>query len=150
METVLYVAGALGLVGAMVLAALNALGHPLGADFALSIIAAVTAVLALGFGRALELLRTIDDGLRHEHQVPPGPAEDARVPPEPKDVPKRYRYGDLRIEAFADGTYVVSGPGMKPTRFKNQDALDDFLDEQSPDAWEKGTSARQNAEPTPP
>ena len=89
--------------------------------------AAVNAVLLVGFGRALELLRSIDSRLGQGSEAP---TDDARLPSEPTNAPKRFRSGDFSIDAFEDGTYVVRGPEMKPTRFRNQDALDDFLDEQ--------------------
>ncbi len=132
MAVVLYAVGVLGFVGAIVLGVFRALGHLRDTSFALIIVAAVNAVLLIGLGRALELLRSIDQRLGQNSKTsPPPPADDTRLPTEPRDEPQRFRYADFRIDAFDDGTYVVRGPGMKPRRFKNQDALDDFLDRQA-------------------
>lgn len=130
MATILYIVGALGLVGVVFIAVLNALGHLSDASIVPSIVAAFIAVLILGFGRALDLLQSIDRRLRRDVKAPSAVADDARLPTEQKNAPQRFRYGDFRIEAFEDGTYVVRGPGMKPKRFRDQDALDAFLAEQ--------------------
>ena len=131
MAIVLYVVGALGLAAAIAIGALDALRHLSAANITLAIIAAVIAVLTIGFGHAVALLQSIDRRLRQENEAQSAPTNELRSLVVRKDEPQRFRYGDFRIDAFDDGTYVVRGPEMKPTRFRNQAALDAFLEERA-------------------
>ena len=132
MDIVLYVVGCIGLFGALVTFA-NSYGQFGGEVLVGAAIGmALGSILIVGFGRVIQLLESINlrldvDGPASAEQPVTGARVTALANPPPSVPSKHYRFGEIAIEAFSDGTYIAQEPGKPGERFMSKASLDMFL-----------------------